>query len=171
MCDIHILPSCDHFSVVCLGPDPTKAGHFHTRLNIRLQPLRILTIGVVFKNKFVIAFLFIHAAADVKYPVLVVLLDHDTLGSVILGNHDIFHRELWIVTESAHPNAFIVLFPETQKEIRTVEKVDSCKLWHNLLEMATFNITQVGWQPFRILPHKIIEVCCSTLLILAASLT
>lgn len=78
---------------------------------------------MVLKNKFVIALLFVHTAADVKYPVLIVLTDHNTLGSVVLGHHDIFHWELWVVAEGAHSNAFIVLFPEMQKKIR----IDCCK--------------------------------------------
>lgn len=76
---------------------------------------KLLTVGVVFKYKLVIALLLVHAAADVDDPLLAGLVGHDAARGVVVRDHEVFYGMVWVVAERADPDAVVVLSPAGAK--------------------------------------------------------
>lgn len=76
---------------------------------------KALTIGVVFKDEFVVALLLIHTATDVDGPVLAGLVAHDAARGVVVGDHEVLDGALGVVAECADPDALVVLPPACGK--------------------------------------------------------
>lgn len=76
---------------------------------------KVPTVGVVFKDEFIVALLLFHAATDVDGRVLAGLVAHDAARGVVVGDQEVLDGAVGVVAERADPDALIVLSPAHPK--------------------------------------------------------
>lgn len=83
--------------------------------SLQITSAKLLTIGMIFEDKLIIALLLIHAATDVDDAILAGLVGHDAARGVVVGDHEVLYGAVGVVAECADPDAVVVLPPAGAK--------------------------------------------------------